>query len=212
MTDWLFPQGRLLVFAKAPVRGRVKTRLHRKWGSRGARRIYLQLFRQTLDAAVSSGAAPVEIWCAPGCAHPWVRARARDAGAGLWAQPQGALGARMQGALRETLRSAPYAVIVGADCAALPPDTIRAAFARLAAGDDAVFVPAHDGGYALIGLRAVDPAVFRNVPWGSDAVMDETRRRLRRLGWQGTELAPVTDVDRPGDVHRLRRAGILRMW
>lgn len=212
MADWLFPQGRLLVFAKAPVRGRVKTRLQGAWGQTGARRIYLQLFRQTLGVAVASGAAPVEVWCAPGCGHPWVRARAREAGAALYPQPQGGLGARMQAAFRATLRRAPYAVIVGADCAALCPDAVRAAFMRLAEGDNAVFVPALDGGYALIGLRRVDPALFRNVLWGSGAVMDTTRRRLQRLGWQSAELGPVTDVDRPSDVHRLRRAGLLRRW
>ncbi|SEO57565.1 TIGR04282 family arsenosugar biosynthesis glycosyltransferase [Aquisalimonas asiatica] len=212
MADWLFPDGRLLLFARAPVRGRVKTRLQSTWGRRGALRIYQQLFRQTLGVAVASRVAPVEIWCAPGCGHPWVRARAREAEARLRAQPAGGLGERMQGAFRETLRRAPYAVIVGADCAALGPGAIRAAFERLAAGDDAVFVPAHDGGYALIGLRAVDPALFTNVPWGSSAVMGETNRRLRRLGWRSTRLAPVSDVDHPADVHHLRQAGVLRMW
>ncbi|MFV8833591.1 TIGR04282 family arsenosugar biosynthesis glycosyltransferase [Aquisalimonas sp.] len=212
MADWLFPEGRILLFAKAPVAGRVKTRLRGAWGARGACRIHQQLFRRTLDVVRRSAAAPLDIWCAPGCDHPWIRARAREVDAGLRAQPPGDLGARMAGAFRATLRTAPYAIIVGGDCAALTPEHVRSAFQRLHAGDDAVFTPADDGGYVLIGLRRLDPAVFRTVPWGTDAVMAATRRRLRRLDWRAGELAAVPDVDRPADVRRLRRAGLLRSW
>ncbi|WP_290649906.1 TIGR04282 family arsenosugar biosynthesis glycosyltransferase [Aquisalimonas sp.] len=209
---WRYPEGRLLVFAKAPVTGKVKTRLRRRWGAAGARRIYMDLCRRTLNTARASAAAPVELWCSPGIGHPWLRARAREAGAALRVQPPGDLGRRMHRALAASLRDAPYAVIIGADCAGLTPEHIHAAFERLADGQQAVFCPAPDGGYVLVGTRYPEPGVFRTVPWGTDAVMQATRQRLRRLGLHYAELDPALDVDRPADVHRLRRGGLLPAW
>ena len=207
--DRLYPEARLQLFAKAPVPGRVKSRLRGAWGARGACGVYQQLFRETLATAVTSAAAPVEVWAAPSAGHPWLRARTRDAGASLRVQAPGDLGARMAHGLRTALVQSPYAVIIGADCAALTPWHIREAFARLADGDDAVFCPARDGGYLLVGVRRMEFELFRAIPWGTSAVMRDTRQRLRRLRWQASELPVAIDVDRPEDVHALRRAGRL---
>ncbi len=206
---WDYPDARLLLFAKAPVPGRVKSRLRPALGARGACVVYQQLFCHTLDTALRSRAAPVEVWAAPSAAHPWVRARSREAGAPLRVQPPGDLGERMAAALHTALADSPYAVIVGADCAGLTAGHVREAFRSLAAGDDAVFCPAHDGGYLLVGLRRVDFQVFRAVPWGTADVMRATRQRVRRLGWRIRELTPARDVDRQADVRFLRRAGVL---
>jgi glycosyltransferase A (GT-A) superfamily protein (DUF2064 family) len=72
-----------------------------------------------------------------------------------------------------------------------------------------VFVPAEDGGYALIGLSRLDPRLFEGVPWGTSGVMAETRARLRAVGWSAHELSPLRDVDRPEDAEWLLRAGLL---
>lgn len=205
----MHPEGRLLVFGKAPVPGRVKSRMASTWGAQGACCAYQQLFCHTLTTAVASQAAPVELWCTPGRAHPWLRTRALEAGAALYAQPPGDLGRRMHRALTTLLQRAPFAVIIGADCAGLTARHLRAALAGLDDGADAVFGPADDGGYVLVGLRRPEWSLFRNVPWGTGDVMDATRRRLRRLGWSWHELPATADVDRPADVRRLRRAGVL---
>ncbi|MFO7858011.1 MAG: TIGR04282 family arsenosugar biosynthesis glycosyltransferase [Ectothiorhodospiraceae bacterium] len=205
----LYPQGRLLVFGKAPVPGRVKSRLAPAWGPQGACRAYQHLFCHTLTTAVASRAAPVELWCSPGRAHPWLRARAVEAGVALHAQPPGDLGRRMHRALTTVLQRTPFAVIIGADCAGLAASHLRAALTALDDGADAVFGPADDGGYVLVGLRRPEWSLFGNVPWGTGDVMDATRRRMRRLGWDWVELPATADVDRPADVRRLRRAGVL---
>jgi glycosyltransferase A (GT-A) superfamily protein (DUF2064 family) len=58
----------------------------------------------------------------------------------------------------------------------------------------------------LIGLaRSSSAHLFENVAWGSATVMQETRLRLKRMGWRWTELATLWDVDRPEDLPRLRR-------
>jgi glycosyltransferase A (GT-A) superfamily protein (DUF2064 family) len=100
-------------------------------------------------------------------------------------------------------------VMVGTDCPGLSAAHLADARAALAAGADAVLVPAEDGGYALIGLARVHRSLFDGVPWGAATVLAETRERLRVLGWSRRELAPLRDVDLPADVEWLLGSGLL---
>lgn len=200
-----YPAARLLIFAKAPVAGRVKTRLADTYGQQGAARRYRQLLRHTLATAVQARVAPVEFWVTPGRAHPWLAARAREHEITLRVQMSGDLGQRMHRALQWTLRSARFAAIIGGDCAALTPGYLRQAFDRLAGGAEAVFGPAEDGGYVLVGLRRPQPLLFQALPWGGSKVMAATRTRLRRLGLHWEALPRSFDIDRAADLARLRR-------
>ncbi|MGD8710945.1 MAG: TIGR04282 family arsenosugar biosynthesis glycosyltransferase [Ectothiorhodospiraceae bacterium] len=195
---------RLLVFAKAPVAGRVKTRLAGAYGSRGAARIYANLLDHTLRNAAAVGGVQLQLWASPN-RHPRLRSLAGCHGIPVRVQPPGDLGRRMDRALRRSLVGARAACIMGGDCPALTPASIHQAFQELDLGVDAVFVPAEDGGYALVGLRRPVPGLFQAVPWGSAEVMRVTRRRLRAQGIRWRELAPSFDVDRPADVRRWRR-------
>jgi hypothetical protein len=73
---------------------------------------------------------------------------------------------------------------------------------------DVVVIPAEDGGYALIGMRTPEPALFSDVPWSTPGVMDETRRRLRTLGLTWHEPTTLWDVDLPRDLERMRAIGL----
>ena len=77
--------------------------------------------------------------------------------------------------------------------------------AALAAGDDAVFLPAEDGGYVLVGLKEPRPALFAGLPWGTPAVMEETRARLEAAGLSWSEPAMLWDLDEAGDYRRYRQ-------
>ncbi|MFO1430483.1 MAG: TIGR04282 family arsenosugar biosynthesis glycosyltransferase [Candidatus Competibacteraceae bacterium] len=200
-----FPQARLLIFAKAPIPGRVKTRLTGKLGAVGAAKLYRRLLRRTLHLAGGASLCPVQLWCAPDTRHGFFQRCRRDYGIGLHRQQGADLGQRMHHALNTVLRRAPYAVLIGADCPSLGPAELQAAFMALAAGRDAVLGPAADGGYVLIGLRRPDGTLFRRIAWGSPAVLTATRRRLRRAGLDWVELPPGWDVDRPADLRRLQR-------
>ena len=210
---------RLLIFARRPVPGRCKTRLIPALGAVGAAELHTRLLRQALAAAQAARLGRLELWVDELAAAesdngtdataddraigpPWPALTA-EFGARLRRQCGGDLGARMHHALRDALRrSSDGALLIGSDCPALTPDYLRAAAAALGRRD-AAFAPVVDGGYALIGLRRAHSALFRHMPWGSAAVMAETRRRLRRLGlahWQGETL---WDVDRPEDLTRL---------
>jgi glycosyltransferase A (GT-A) superfamily protein (DUF2064 family) len=93
--------------------------------------------------------------------------------------------------------------LIGSDCPALAPRHLRRADKALRGGADAVLAPAEDGGYVLIGLSRFDRRLFDGIAWGSAKVLEETRARLRALGWRWQELETLWDVDRPADYRRL---------
>jgi len=200
----------VIVFAKAPVPGAVKTRLVPVLGAKGAARLHAQLVERALVTAVASRGGAVELHAAPHSRHPFFAAMARRHGVRLRAQARGGLGERMRHALERALRHAPAALLIGSDCPALRPADLGRALRALRTGVDAVFAPTEDGGYALIGLRRVSPRLFAGIEWGGAAVMRETRARLRAMDWRWRELRTVWDVDRPEDYARLARSKILR--
>lgn len=199
------PERVLIVFARAPEPGRVKTRLAPLLGERGAARLHAQLVERTLRTALAAEFGRVVLYCASGMQGPYFRKIQKRFGVRLRAQGRGNLGVRMYRALRRH----PGAVLIGSDCPALRPADLRAAARALQAGAAAVFSPAEDGGYALIGVRRASRRLFNGIAWGSSRVLAQTRGRMRRLKWRWRELRTVWDVDRPEDVVRLRRSGLL---
>jgi glycosyltransferase A (GT-A) superfamily protein (DUF2064 family) len=93
-------------------------------------------------------------------------------------------------------------MVIGTDCPALTADHLRGAASALA-DHDVVLVPAEDGGYVLIGMRAPQPGLFSDMVWGTETVLAETRARIARLGLTSCELETLWDVDRPEDLARL---------
>ncbi|MEP6769781.1 MAG: TIGR04282 family arsenosugar biosynthesis glycosyltransferase [Acidobacteriota bacterium] len=196
----------LVLFARVPESGRVKTRLASRLTDAGA----LRLYRAFLEDAsrlygVASGWEPVLAAepdpDAPELVRlfppPWRRET----------QGEGGLGERLALAFsREFLRGAPAAIAVGSDHPALAREALFEALARVEGGGAAV-IPAEDGGYCAIAFSADAPwrEALRDVPWSTDAVLSVTRRRLAERGVELAMLPPGYDVDRPEDVDRLRR-------
>jgi rSAM/selenodomain-associated transferase 1 len=197
----------VIVFAKAPVAGRVKTRLVESLGANGACQLYERLASHTLRTALGSGAGPVSLWCAPSADHPFFRRCADEFNVELRKQSGGDLGRRMADAFQKTLKGARQALLIGTDCPGLTGEDLREAAHALGHKADAVIGPTEDGGYVLIGLRTLAPSLFEGVRWGTEQVLSETRRRLRNLGWVWHELPVRWDVDRPEDVTRLIAEG-----
>jgi len=193
----------VIVFARAPVAGVAKTRLAPRLGAEGAARLHARLLERTLATALAADLGTVELCCAPDATHPFFARCAERFGVALTAQGPGDLGARMHAAFARIVPQAGAALLVGADCPALSPAYLREAAAALGSGNDAVFGPAEDGGYVLIGLARVASAAFSGIDWGAGTVMAATRERLRALGWRWRELAELWDVDRPEDLAKL---------
>ena len=196
----------ILIFAKAPTPGQVKTRLIQALGERGAAELQRQLIERTLHTAAAAALGAIELWCTPGPEDPFLAACAKRHGTGLRTQGEGNLGTRMARALESVLAAGSPGLLIGCDCPVLTPAYLREAAAALAGGNDAVFGPAEDGGYVLVGLaRRPTAELFEDIVWGTATVMQETRARLARGNWRWRELALLWDVDRPEDLPRLRQ-------
>lgn len=194
---------RIVVFAKAPEPGKVKTRLIPALGAEGAAALHRRLVRHSLRVAQEAALGPVELWCAPDARHAFFRECARDFGVSLYSQGEGDLGERMRRAFEAALSRAGRAILVGSDIPALSSQYFRDAERALRLSHDAVIGPAEDGGYVLIGLARSDAELFHGIPWGGPEVLKETRLRIAALGWCGLELPVLWDADRPGDLERL---------
>ena len=182
----------VIVFARAPVAGEVKTRLIPRLGAQGAARLQRRLIRAALRTARAVG--PVELHATR--SHSWLR----SLGVALRLQRGRDLGQRMHHALSRNRA----AILIGTDAPALRPADLRRAARWLRGGTDVVLAPAEDGGYALIAARRIDPRVFAGVRWGTDEVLARTLDNLRRCGLRYRLLRSVWDVDQPADVDRLK--------
>ncbi len=201
------PECAIAVFARAPVPGEAKTRLVPKLGAEGAAKLHARLVERMLRTASRAGPGPVTLWCAGSPDHPFFRACAETFGVRLVEQAPGDLGERMHAVFVE--RAGRPALLAGTDCPAITTDHLRACARALAEGDDAVFLPAEDGGYGLVGLNRPVPEIFRDMTWSTDTVMAETRARLRALGLVWREPATIWDVDRPEDADRLAASRLM---
>ncbi len=194
-----------IVFAKAPQPGGVKTRLIPALGAAGAALLHERLVARTLRTATAAGVGPVELCCAPDAAHPFLASAAAGLGLPLTGQGGGDLGARMHRAAARALNNASGVILIGCDCPALTPQYLRAARAALDEGWDVALGPAEDGGYVLLALARIDPALFDRIPWGGPDVMAITVARCAALRWRWRQLETLWDIDRPEDLVRLRR-------
>ena len=200
---------RLMVFARAPVPGRCKTRLIRRYGARGAAQIQRRLLRAVLHTACGAGMT-VDLWCEPDARHGFFLACRRHYGVALRRQHPGDLGRKMGLAIRTALREgAPRALIIGSDCVALTIKDLRAAAAQLGRYDS-VLQPADDGGYVLLGARTGISSALRGIGWSSGREGAQTLARLARQGFSSAALESRWDVDRPHDLRRARRQGLLQ--
>ena len=187
------------VMAKAPVPGLAKTRLIPDVGAHAAAVLAERLTERALQTALAAEVGPVTLWCAPDTAHAAFQRLAQRYPVTLCAQPQGDLGARMLACMADG-----PTLVTGSDCPALTPAHLQDA-ARALHDADVVLIPAEDGGYVLIGARAPQPDLFSDMTWGTDTVLDETRKRIAALNLRAVELAPLWDVDTESDLARMER-------
>ena len=192
----------LVVFAKAPLPGLAKTRLIPALGAAGAAALAERLLAHAVAQAVAARFEAVELCTTPDRPHPALQHMAAAHGVVLTAQGDGDLGARMHRALVRVLASHRHALLMGTDAPALDAARLRRATAALAT-HDAVFVPALDGGYALVGLARPAPALFDGMAWSTPTVMAVTRQRARAAGLRIAELDAVADIDVAADLVHL---------
>ena len=194
----------VVVFAKRPVPGEVKTRLVGLLGRQDACDLYQALLTDTLAAAGAVRDARGVIACTPCRESAWFGSTFGE-GFECVEQGQGDLGDRMSRCFDEAFsRGARRVVVIGSDLPTLSRERIEEALAALD-GHDLVLGPALDGGYYLIGLRRPAPELFSDVDWSTERVLRQTVEHARRCGLTLKQLAGECDVDDESSLRALVR-------
>ncbi|MDE2806614.1 MAG: TIGR04283 family arsenosugar biosynthesis glycosyltransferase [Gemmatimonadota bacterium] len=188
----------LLVFAKAPRPGTVKTRLARTVGERRATALYRRMGR-LIVANVRPAPARMVVCYDPPDAEAEIRHWLGRPVHRCWPQGSGDLGTRMSRMVERAFFDADRVVVIGTDTPAVDAGTVARAVEALETAD-VVIGPARDGGYYLMGLRKPDPNLFAGIRWSTDSVLAETRKRTDRLGLSVTWLEMEDDVDTADDL------------
>lgn len=189
----------LIVFAKAPELGKVKTRLIPAVGAAAATAIYERLLNHTLQQAVLVPAS-LQVWYAGDREHVFWQ---RWPSLSYKAQIEGDLGARMAHAI--ACANGPV-VVIGSDCLGLSASYIGQALTALAAGNDVVLGPALDGGYVLIGMQRLHSTLFEHIEWSTAQVLRQTLAAAARAELRCELLPALSDIDTHADAFR---AGLL---
>ena len=193
----------VVLMAKAPVPGRVKTRLCPPLSPAEAARLYACMLGDAAEEISSVARIARYLFLDPPVAANTLRGapfssferfpqRGKDLGEKMW---DAAATAFRLGATR--------VVIVGGDCPALAAERLRRAFRELREGAEAVFGPSADGGYYLVGLACPDERLFRKFTWSTPTVLLDTVARCRALSIPFSFLQPERDVDTGEDLHAL---------
>lgn len=188
----------LILFAKAPEHGEVKTRLASQLGHDRTLDLYRRMLQRQIALVNGVDNAHRQLWVSGDISHPDLQGFAGD----IVQQQGGDIGARMHYALQQALTSHASAVLIGCDCPGVDNTYLEQAFQVLSSGSDAVLGPATDGGYILIGLRRSDEAIFQGIDWGTERVLAQTRNRLAACAYTWQELEPLHDIDEADDLEK----------
>lgn len=199
--------GRLILFARAPRPGRVKTRLEPDLTSGECLSLHRALVRDTLDLlrrfAPSHGLRAEVSFSEAVQPGDWEDADLR--GLDVTVQQGDDLGEKLVRAFQTCFQRREHRVVViGSDSPGLDEGYLRAAFEELAA-HDVVIGPAEDGGYVLIGCSRLHVRPFQRIPWGTDRVFRDTVRRLKKDRVPFARLRPGRDLDTRDDLLRTYR-------
>lgn len=198
----------LLVFAKRPILGKVKTRLAKDLGEKNALEVYKFLLEHTArisnprnhqkwkthwfwdELPISENIGSFEYLLPDSFS--------------LHSQIKGDLGERMEGAFLNILEAKKYEqgsqiIIIGSDCLELNSDILLAAFENLETSD-IVIGPAFDGGYYLLGMKSLKKELFQGIEWSSNTVFSSTMEKIQSLNLSVYILPTLRDIDRALDL------------
>lgn len=194
----------LVVMARAPAPGAVKTRLQPHLTARQCASLYLALLRDAVELAASACGYRPFLAFTPADAGPHFEGIVPQ-GMARFPQLEGDLGRRMHGiAARCAAAGHPATVIMGSDLPALQPETLARAL-EILRDNDLCFGPASDGGYYLVGMKEPLPAVFYDIPWSTQRALAVTLERAREAGLSVALVDECADVDTFDDLARLGR-------
>ncbi len=212
--DYLYPNAVIQVFCKAPIPGQVKTRLMPELSAEQACKVHQHLALKTLDLVTQSNLCKVQLWCSPDTFQPFFQQLPKQYSVDLLTQSSEDLGMRMYKALNLGCQNFDYSILIGCDCPSLTKQDLKDAHEALATDYEMVLAPAEDGGYCLIGTKEPRMELFKNIVWGGDQVLKNTREKICNLDLTCFELKMQWDVDHYRDYLRLIdfEAGVAKEW
>jgi len=193
----------LILFAKTPVPGKVKTRLVPELGEQGAADFAAAMIEETCRVAAEAWPGSVHLQAWPDADHALFRDLARRFRLRVSRQSEGDLGRKMFQALSRAHARGAAAVVMGCDVPQCPAETLRTAHAFVSQGRSAIG-PSSDGGYYLIGMNPLVPRCFERISWGGPKVFDTTLKRAASAGVDLIVLQQLTDLDTWRDIEALR--------
>jgi uncharacterized protein len=191
------PRECLIIFARYPELGKVKTRLISAIGAELATSIYTEMAEHTLEQARTlqnrRSHLVIQVWFTGGSKAQMQAWLGRDLS--YQEQIEGTLGDRMASAVETAIAQGYESVaIVGTDCPELEVEILDQGFKALQKSE-LVLGQATDGGYYLIGMQRFIPELFANIPWSSDQVYSKTVDLAEKLDLIRADLPPLSDVD-----------------
>jgi len=186
----------LLLFAKAPIAGRVKTRLRTHCSAQQAADIAKILMEASVKKAISHwpGAVYLSVWLDQ--EHDFFKHILASYPIQMSVQREGDLGDKM----RDALAAHGYpAAVMGCDAPHVKAESLGLAYQRLQAGKS-VIGPAQDGGYYFLGLTESADSIFKDMPWGTDQVLEKTLKTALLNGLKIELIESLNDVDEWQDV------------
>lgn len=196
----------LIIFAKAPVPGHVKTRLQTHFSAEECAELHASFIIASIRVAKTVERPDIFLFCHPGITSPFFQKVSSDFGIRLISQNGKDLGERMANAIRDTLTDGYKKIlIIGSDSPDLPPEYIEEGFKRLDSSD-MVIGPSVDGGYYLLGGKR-DLPVFDGIPWSSNKVFEMTLNKALEHSLTFSILDEWYDIDTWEDLQKYMKTG-----
>ncbi len=196
------PSDRLIIFSRYPIPGQTKTRLISAIGKVGAADLQRRLTEATYMTAqkmASFNSIGVEVRFDGGNEQKmrrWLGSKAT-----FMSQPQGSLGNRMHVAFKDAFKQGcGHVVLIGSDIPGIDADHLTAAF-DLLNEYDLVLGPSTDGGYWLVGMKALTD-IFQGVNWGTENVFEQTFTIAKKMGLKTCSLDVLPDIDTGDDLKK----------
>jgi rSAM/selenodomain-associated transferase 1 len=185
----------LIIFAKAPIPGEVKTRLCPPLTPDEAASLHGTLVLDAVERAKGLPGASLYVAGTPDLSHPFFKVMEGRYGAKLLPQRGPDLGSRMKWAMQDAFeQGAQEVLLTGTDLPTLPRAHLVEAL-TLVKRHDVVLGPTADGGYYLIGLRKMVPALFDGIAWSTAPVFAETKQKIEQAGLSLGLLPECRDLD-----------------
>jgi uncharacterized protein len=194
----------ICIFSKPPIAGMTKSRLAQSIGKIPAADLAAAMLQDILEQAIEVKNAEIFIAYPPENRpsefnlpqYPNIK----------FIQQKGInLGERMANAFADLLsgKNSEKVIIIGSDCITVSSEKLQAGFTALSEYP-IIIEPAQDGGYVLVGQSVFCPTMFRNINWGTNTVMNETRKKLNEANVNFSELPPSFDIDHYADLAKLK--------